>query len=390
MIHMGRPRKRHRDMPLGMRLVDGRWYWRATDEATRLVLARLAPGKAGIPAGPRNDDKAAVRTWWAEKILPAIDKAAAAPKARRGTVAELLERARAELKETYSQKHQPEFERYLVSLEAEFGSTKYAKSEAEAATGEYLRAMHLTSYLDRNARAGRPVAANKEVEALSRIFHIAKSRWGYTEYNPCLQVEYNPTPPRLVYQDDAAFMKVYAKAPPIMQVMMDLSQISSARRGMLIKLNLGDVVAEGVWFTRNKKKKHAPAQRQLVRFLDDQGNDTGLREVIDRGLELRAKVRGAGRNVADLAGAPFFLNRHGRRITETGFNSMSQRAHRDAGFAAGEYVFHDNRRKAGSDAPSQEKAQDMLMHLDQRTTRGVYRAKPIEVVPLRRVSKKEE
>lgn len=59
MLRMGRPRARHRDMPLGFRLVDGRWYWRPTDVTTRLVCERIAPGKKSIPAGA---DKAAART----------------------------------------------------------------------------------------------------------------------------------------------------------------------------------------------------------------------------------------------------------------------------------------------------------------------------------------
>jgi integrase len=388
MIRMGRPRTRHKDMPPGMRQVDDRWYWRPTDEAARAVLERLAPGKRGIRAGENNHDKTAARKWWVETILPAIDKAAAESKAKPGTVAVILETAARELLPTYSLKQQDEWGRYITELRNEFGAMKYARSEAEASTNEaFLRSMHLTSYLYKQGQAGRPVAANRAVQALSRMFRIAKTRWGLTEYNPCLQVEYNDEVPRLVYQDDTAFMKVYAKAPPIAQVLMDLAQIAGPRRGMLLALNLGDVVDDGVWLTRNKKKRNAPVQRQLVRYVDDVGKETGLREVVDRALDLRRKVRGAQKAVADLASAPLFLNRKGMRISETGFNSMMQRLHRRAGFNAGEYVFHDNRRKAASDAPSQEKAQDLMLHLDGRTTRGVYRAKPIEVTPLPRVSK---
>jgi integrase len=388
MLQMGRPRTKHKHMPPGMRLVDGRWYWRATDEASRLALQRLAPGRRGIPAGKDNADTEAVRKWWAAQILPALAAAVPSELAKPGTVAEILDRADREIKPTYDPKTQDEWTRYIRNLCAEFGAMRYAKSEAQAATGEFLRAMNLTQYLDRQARAGRPVAANKEVQALSRMFHVAKARWGYTEYNPCLQVEFNSEAPRLVYQDDASFMKVYEKAPPLLQVMMDLAQIAGPRRGMLLKLNLADIASDGLWFTRNKKKRNAPVQRQLVRFVDDRGEDTGLREVVDRARELRAKVRGGQKVVADLATAPLFLNRRGKRVSETGFNSMWQRAARAAGFGAHEYHFHDNRRKSASDAPTEQHAQDLLLHNDPRTTRTVYRAKPIEVLPLKRVSKK--
>jgi hypothetical protein len=370
-----------------MRLVDAHWYWRPTDAAARAVLERIAPGKAGIPAGKDNTDKTAVRAWWAATILPALKHVVPDELAARGVVAELLERAERDILPGYSQKTQDEWARYLKKLRAEFGSRRYARSEAEAVAGEYLRSMHLTAYLDAQARLGRPVAANKEVQALGRIFHVAKARWGYTEYNPVLQVEFNEEAPRLVYQPDAAFMAVYAKAPATLQVMMDIAQMNGVRRGMLLKLNLVDLVDAGVWITLNKRRKNAPVRRQLLRYIDDHGNETGLREVIARALEERKKVRG-GQKVADLATAPLFLNRRGRRVSETGFNSMWQRAARGAGFGKHEFHFHDIKVKSLSDSPSLADAQERGGHLDPRTTASTYRAKPVEVVPLKRVSKK--
>jgi integrase len=392
MIRMGRPRARHKDMPLGMRYVGGRWYWRPTDAATRLVLERLAPGKAGIPAGKENDSKAGARKWWAETILPAIDKAVPADTPARGLVREITARYRRDVLPTMSDKTQVERGRHLDNIDKEFGDRRYAKNEAEASTGEFLRAMHLTAYLDKQVKLKRPVQGNREVQALGRCFHIAKARWGYTEYNPCLQVEYNEEIPRLQYQSDDKFMKVYAKAQPLLQVMMDLAQMHGARRGMLLKLNLADIdeKAGGLWVTLNKRRRGASARRQFIRFVDLQGNDTGLREVLDRALELRRKVRGGQRDVLDLATAPLFLNRKGKRVTETGFNSMWQRAYRAAGFGAHEYHFHDNKVKSLSDSPNVADAQDRGGHLDARTTREVYRAKPVEVIPLPRVSKRSK
>jgi integrase len=377
-------------MPLGMRLCGGRWYWRPTDSATRLVLERLAPGKAGIPAGKDNHHKAGARKWWAETILPAIDKAVPADLPARGLVREITARYRRDVLDTLSDKTQVERGRHLDNIDKRFGDRRYAKNEAEASTGEFLRAMHLTAYLDEQLRLGRPVQGNREVQALSRCFHIAKARWGLTEYNPCLQVEYNEENPRLRYQSDENFLKVYAKAPPLLQVMMDLAQMHGPRRGMLLRLNLADIdeTAGGLWVTLNKKRRNAPARRQLIKFLDAKGNDTGLREVLDRALELRRKVRGAQRQVLDLEAAPLFLNRRGKRVTETGFNSMWRRATRAAGFGAHEYHFHDNKVKSLSDSPNVADAQDRGGHLDGRTTREVYRAKPVEVIPLPRVSKK--
>jgi hypothetical protein len=392
MIRMGRPREKDKHMPPGMRKVGSRWYWRPTNEESRRAMVVLAPGRNSVPAGEDNHDKEAARRWWAEKVLPALTQAVPDQVAQRGTLAELLDRAEREILPTLSTKGQEEWRRYIKTLRAEFGARRYAKSEAEAATGNYLRAMDLTNYLDRQANLQpplepRPVAANREVQALSRIFTKAKSRWGYTEYNPCLNVEYNEETPRRIYQPDENFLKVYAKASPVLQVMMDIAQTSGPRRGMLLKLNLGDIEGRGVLITLNKKRRGDAVRRQLLRFVDDQGADTGLRAIVDRALELRKKARGGGK-VADLASAPLFLNLRGHRWTETGFNSAWQRAARAAGFGKHEFHFHDIRVKSLSDSPTVEDAQDRGGHLDGRTTRGTYRAKPVEVTPLKRVSEK--
>ena len=124
---------------------------------------------------------------------------------------EITARYRREVLPTLADKTKVERGRHLDNIDKRFGDRRYAKNEAEASTGEFLRAMHLTAYLDEQLRLERPVQGNREVQALSRCFHIAKARWGYTEYNPCLQVEYNEERPRLVYQPDDAFMKVYGK-----------------------------------------------------------------------------------------------------------------------------------------------------------------------------------
>jgi hypothetical protein len=47
---------------------------------------------------------------------------------------------------------------------------------------------------------------------------------------------------------------------------------------------------------------------------------------------VRAKVRSGQREIADHTPAPLFLNRLGKAFSETGFNSMRQRARIAAGF----------------------------------------------------------
>ena len=90
----------------------------------------------------------------------------------------------------------------------------------------------------------------------------------------------------------------------------------------------------------------------------------------------------------DLDTAPLFLNRKGMAWTKTGFNSQWYRATRAAGFSKHAFHFHDIKAKSVSDSPNELDAQNRGGHLDPRTTRRVYRRKPVEVIPLPQVSKK--
>jgi hypothetical protein len=394
MVRMGRPREKYRDMPLGFRLVDGRWYWRPTDIATRLVCERIAPGRKSVPVGA---EKAAARMWWAKNVLPALDAVLPENLPPPGTVAEIVERYERDILPEMHPKTKVEHTRYCKSLLAAFGVRRYAKSEAEASTGSFVRSIDVTRYLRAEAKRqvfrkvgdkqiliadGRPVAANKEIQCLSRMFRLAKTEWGYTEYNPCLQVEYNVETPRDQYHDDATFMKVYEKAPPVLQCMMDLAQMHAARRGMLLKLSLACLGDDGILLPLNKKRKNDPQRFQLIKWSDD------LRDVVNRALEIRKKVRGGQKEVDDLATAPLFLNRLGKAFSETGFNSIWQRARKSAGFGTHEFHFHDIKAKSVSDSPDEIDAMNRGGHLDMRTTKRVYRRKPTEIIPLPRVSGK--
>ena len=381
-MRMGRPREKNKHMPSGMRLVDGRWYWRPTNEPTRALRDKLFPGRSSVPAGGSNDTNDGARQWWGETILPAIKEASPVGLPKEGTVAEIIERYERDVLPTLESDTEKEQRRHCNNLKKAFGTRRYARSEAEASTGPYLRSIDITRYLADQETTGRPVQGNKEIHRLSRIFRLAKTRWGYTEYNPCLQVEYNPETPRSLYVTDTMFNKVYPKASPEMQCMMDLAQMHAARRGMLLKAMLVCITEEGLLLPLNKKKKTDQQRYQLIRWSDE------LRAVIARALELRAKVRGAQKDVKDLDTAPLFLNRKGKAWTKTGFNSQWHRATRTAGFKKNEFHFHDIKAKSVSDSPNELDAQNRGGHLDPRTTRRVYRRKPVEVIPLPQVSKK--
>ena len=390
MLPMGRPREKGKDLPLGVYPVKGRFYVRPVNEEMRRIFAVAFPGKRCAPLG---SDKSDARKKWVKIFATDVP----AETASAGTVAELLERYERDILPTLAGPTKSARTSYCKTLKAAFGTMRYARSEAEAATGSFLRSMNLTAYLDVEAKRkvfdkegrllheGRPVAANREIEFLSRVFRIAKARWGYTEYNPCLQVEYNPETPREEYHDDALYMKVYEKASPKMQCAMDLAQMNGARRGMILRLTLADVDGNGpgVWFTLNKRKRDAKQKRKLAPWTDD------LRSVIARALEIRSKVRGGQREVKDLDTAPLFLSRKGKAWGTSAFNTDWQRSRRVAGFGKHTFHFHDIKAKALSDSPDLMNAMERGDHTEIRTTKTVYRRKPASVTPLPAVSRKK-
>lgn len=152
---------------------------------------------------------------------------------------------------------------------------------------------------------------------------------------------------------------------------------------MLLKATLACITGDGLLLPINKRKKTEAQRYQLIRWTDE------LREVINRWLVLRKKVRGGQKEVEDLASAPLFLNRHGKAVSETGLNSMWQRTARAAGFGKHEFHFHDIKAKSVSDSPEEIDARNRGGHTDLRTTHRVYGRKPIEVIPLPAVSKKK-
>ncbi|MFA7278596.1 MAG: tyrosine-type recombinase/integrase [Sterolibacterium sp.] len=376
---MGRPRTKDRDLPKGFRCVDGRWYWRPTDEATREICQRLAPGRASISCGATKEE---ARQWWVKTVLPAMDKAWESTDAA-GTLTELL--ALFEEREIPHLKSEAAREAYLRNcgvLKKEFGTRRYAKSETEAARGNCLRRMDMQRYLD-DARATRPVAANKEIHMLHRVFRLASARWGLTEYNPCATVEYNQEIPRDTYINDTAYQAVYSVASPVLKCMMDIAQMTGARAGMIYDIRLADDAEEGLWIRPNKLKRGESKKSQIFEWTTD------LKDTIDRAKEIRRHVQGGQGEVAVMPHAYLFLTRAGKPYTKESFKSLWVRALTKAKVQRGDFHFHDIRAKAGSDSDSDAGAQKLLNHTDPTTTKRVYRRRPVEATPLPAVPRKK-
>lgn len=380
----GRPRQRHKDMPTGMKLVDGRWYWRPTSEATRLVAAALG-AKGSVSTG--TGEKAAARQWWVKTVLPLIDKAVPMSPIE-GTVEELLRKYEIEVipKKYRSDSGREGETRYVEEIRREFGATPYARSEAEGLKSGVLTAVLITQFLHRNEH--RPSIANRVVRCLRRVFAVAHRRWGLTTFNPAAGAEYHEEVPRDVYVDDDRYLKIYAKASPVLQCMMALAQMAGPRKGMILAIKDADIDRQNgqLWLTPNKQRGKRPAPRYPITITDD------VSRVLDAAIKIREGARGKAKRAgkAGLGGQTqdndfIFLTRAGHPYNKSAFARIWKSARSAAGFEAGEITFHDLRAKAGSDSASDDDAQARLKHKDRGTTVKVYRRKVSAVEPLPKV-----
>ena len=204
---VGRPRLKNKDLPKGFRLVHGRWYWRPTDVATSMVAQAL------IDRGQRPPgfaDKRAAREWWAKTIIPLLDRVAPEDPADRGTFSELIQLYRQNgMAKKGGKPLRPrtatEYEKHLAVLERSFGRRRYARSEAEAATGDFIRKVDIRRFL---AEAKGPKLANRQIAAMSSVFRHGVNA-GRTEYNPCLTVEKNSETKRERYVENWEVDAVY-------------------------------------------------------------------------------------------------------------------------------------------------------------------------------------
>lgn len=355
---MGRPRSKHKDMPPGMREVAGRWYWRPTDAASRAACEAISPGKKSLPAG---QDKAAARKWWATVVLPRLE-AQEAPN-NDDTVASVIDAYL--ISPQYlklAEKTRGEYARDLGRLKEKFGAIRYARSEAEAATGEFLRRMHIAGHLD---GAEKKTAANRQVAALSSAFAVAV-RSGRTEYNPCRGVERNSERPRDRLVTHGEYAKLKHAAPDVIRIAMLLARLTGMREGDLLALTWRQVVGDEIRVTPAKTAASTGIS-QRIRVTPS------LRVVLEAAKHLRGGLR-----------SMFVIhNSSGQGYTQSGFQSMWQRTVKKSGVV--DVHFHDLRALAVTAAERRERGSgsDLAGHADPATTRRIYRRGAVKVSPVR-------
>ncbi|MNL23105.1 Phage integrase family protein [compost metagenome] len=231
--------------------------------------------------------------------------------------------------------------------------------------------MTITQHLHDNR--DRASSANKDIQLLSRMFRLARVRWGLTTFNPCEGIEYLPESPRDQYVSDQRYGQIYEAASPVLQCMLEISTQTGARAGMIFDIRIGDFNEHGIELRVTKKRNEKGHVTKTYAMTPD------LWRALTRALELRKKNRGGA---ASLPSDYLFITKQGNPYGKEAFKSLWRVVRTKLGLAAREITFHDMRAKAASDADSDVAAQELLHHEDVKVTKRVYRRKVPVGTPL--------
>ncbi len=196
---------------------------------------------------------------------------------------------------------------------------------------------------------------------------------GLVEAHPIKgKVVHRGTPPRTRYVEDWEIVEALSVAGPVLRTYISIKLLTGLRRADLLGLRMADIREDGIHVAPRKTAK-----------------TTGKRLIIEWSQSLRAAVEAA------LAARPkdiapwLFCTRLGESYvkadgTANGWDSLWQRFMTKvlANTKVKErFTEHDLRAKCASDAPSLERARQLLAHADAALTRRVYRRKPERVKP---------
>jgi integrase len=198
-----------------------------------------------------------------------------------------------------------------------------------------LTAQHVYQYMDTR---GAPVRANREKALLSHVCNYGV-RWGVLTANPCKGVVRNTERPRdrCPSQEELDMFKKAADNDMI-RLYVDFKYMTAMRKGDILRLRLDQMTLDGIRFLESKK-----GRRRLVRW------SLELRELV-------TQIRALPRKIGTMS---LFAQRKGQPYTETGFDSIWQRAMRRY-VKAGGVRFHEHDIRASSATASPETAAKRL------------------------------
>ena len=211
---------------------------------------------------------------------------------------------------------------------------------------------------------GQTEQARHEIRAFSALMTYARqagARKGPENSNPCFKLGLPGAKARDLYVTDAMFFAIRDIAPTMLGYAMDLAWCAGLDSGTIRSLEWRHVTKTGLLFERVKTRRSLKRQQ-----IDGEDLVSILRQLRQQRPQMRRSI---------------ICARNGKAYTEDGFQSAWQDAIAKAiklGRLKPEerYHFHDIRAKGGSEAESDEAAQDLLGHSDVEVTRKHYRRLP--------------
>lgn len=232
---------------------------------------------------------------------------------------------------------------------------KQLKLNLSEFTPDSVKAHHIAGILDHDRAT--PNMANRKLTFLRLAFTNALT-WGLAETNPTYGVGRLEEGKRDRLISPQEFRAVQEKAPPHLQLIMELAYLTGQRIMDVVKIKLADVAEEGIYFRQQKTGK-----RLLVRMAPE------IREILDRAKLLHTNIRGL----------TLFHQRGGRPYSYGAIRDAHNRSCAIAGVE--DYLPNDHRAMSLSAADVQGKdAQGLGGHTNPATTNRYIRHRQTKVV----------
>jgi hypothetical protein len=244
-------------------------------------------------------------------------------------------------------------------------------------------------YRDRCAQLESNKKANLDLEALSHMFTKA-FEWGcdLIEHPIKGKVQKISIPPRDRYVEDWEYDCLLSVCAALLTVYLPLKLATGKDQSILLSIQLSDIKEDGLYFPKRRKiKENARAKKSMLPFYNN-GESTGLKEIIDNVLEWR-------RTHLKVGSIYLFATSQGQPYIKPdgkipGFSAIWQRTMAKALKETAleiRFTEHDLCAKTASDVETVEQAAQLRGHLQTSTTEKVYRRKPNRVIPLNRSTK---
>jgi integrase len=269
------------------------------------------------------------------------------------------------------------FDRYMAEISPKKSAASYqsdltAMRQLRPVMGNMspndLTPQDVYKYIDYRSRTA-PVRVNREIALLSHVY-TKGIRWGGAQLNPCRDVERNKERPRTRYITDSEFSSFKKILPLWLQLYVELKYLTALRQSDLLTLKFDMVTENGLLVTPNKTVNSSKACI-LIEWTPE------LLNVINSLKLLRNK---------HIEQQYFFVGRNGAPYTPGGFRSFWRTYMKKAlseKIIDESFQERDIRAKTASDIGLLSDARLLLGHESDKTTTKFYTRLPQKVRPLK-------